>query len=46
MIKMPGINREAQKIGEQIVLDVLTLKVGELLEMNFKDGPITLQRVK
>lgn len=43
---MPGINLKALAMCEQIALDVLNLKKGEVLEMNFKDNPIKIKRIE
>jgi len=44
--KMPSMNGKAYDMAMQLCLDVLTLKIGETLDLNFKDEPMTLQRVK
>lgn len=43
---MPSVNGKAQEMCYQIALDVLEMKVGDVLEMNFKDNPMKIKRVE
>ena len=46
---MPSMNKkevEADGLSHKIAIDVLSLKVGETVSMNFKDGEMVFQRIK